>query len=98
MSDTTAAVGTRESGGTIADRDPKTAQNVAKRTAGYLGIGILIATSHYLFKCGVFTDHFQFIQPDDALLEMWGFLVLPPLDLIATIGMNWLRKQAGESA
>lgn len=62
-------------------------------TAGYsLSAGILLATAHYLLKCNM-AGHF--IPPDDALITMWGVLLLPIGHLLGRVVMYQLNRLPG---
>lgn len=61
-------------------------------TAAYgLTIGLGIATAHWLMKCYASHD-FNFIPPDDALIEMWIVAILPTVHLIGRIITHHLQR------
>ncbi len=65
-------------------------------TTGYsLGAGLMIATIHWLIKAYHPGSGWDFHAPDDGLIEMWVFAVLPAVHLIARIIMNHLQRLAG---
>ncbi len=76
------------------DRKPEPIKS--SQTAGYsYGIGLVTATFHYLVKCRV-GGHWVWITPEDALIEMWAFAIVPFFALIYIIAIKRLKTLAGE--
>lgn len=94
MSDQAATVNERSRLGSAADRIPPPAK-IADTAAYSYTAGVGLATAHWAIKCHQ-TGHWVFVPPDDALIEMWLFMVLPMVHLVVRIIMNRLKKLAGE--
>lgn len=77
--------------GTSLDRKASVADTAA---LGY-SAGVGVATVHYFIKCYA-TGTFHFVPPEDALIEMWLFLILPTVHLICKIINKRLQKLAGD--
>lgn len=82
--------------------DPSQRKAKISTTAVYgYSTGIAIATAHYLVKCWHAggqgsPGYWVFFPPDDSLIEMWTFVLLPTVHLLARIVGNHLHKLAGD--
>lgn len=78
--------------GTAADRKPS-----IKTTATYgYSAGLGLATIHFIGKCYHPGNGFLWQMPDDSLIELWLFTLLPIVHLVARIIYNHLQKLAGD--
>lgn len=87
-----------------ADRRAPPPPRISTTAAYSYTAGMVIATFHFIGKCyhvdtGVMPHHvfFSWTLPDDSLIEMWVFMMLPTLHLIGRIINNHLRKLAGDA-
>lgn len=63
--------------------------------AGYsFGAAGIVATFHWLSKCFQ-NGHWVYIPPNETLIEMYAFAMLPTLHLVGLALMRGLRKLAG---
>lgn len=74
---------------------------IAKTAVVGYSAGIVVATVHWLAKCYhldpiTHTGHWWFFLPDDALIEMWAFVLLPTIHMLGRAINNRLSKLAGE--
>lgn len=74
----------------------KRAPTVANTAAYGYTTGIVIATVHWMAKGYHPGSGWDWKLPDDALIEMWVFMLLPTVHLIGKIVNNHLKRLAGE--
>lgn len=77
-------------------RKPTASGAALKGSSNAFSMSFGLGTLHYIFKCFDAQGHFQFMRPEDALLELWLPGILVPLNLIWTIINHRLEKLAGD--
>lgn len=85
----------RSRAGSPSDRVPPPTRVSTTAAYGYT-TGIIVATVHWLAKSYHPGSGWDWHLPDDSLIEMWVFMLLPTAHLIVKIINNRLKKLAGE--